>query len=240
MQGKSGGRTPKSRSPHLRSRGSQSRNRRETGSSSSTSSTSIEASPNGIVRSSSRGRKVIKTQAIDGHNVEDDKCSFELADVVPSNTGIEESKAIRYRNCIENSHAIFLVGSSCFFLIPAYYAYTLNLFYYTLISALTTAVSINHWRKAELGLRRDIDMLVAHISFAIYFASGCYYIIPIGGKELWMLAMPGCLLTLLFIHLSNRLMEMQSNKWVICHLIFHVFVTIEQMLVLRNQSPLPR
>lgn len=229
MQAKSGGKTPNSRSPHVR--GSQSRNRKA-------GSTSTESSPNGIVRSSSRGRKVIKTKAADDHKVEDDKLSFKLADV-PSSLGINESKAIQYRNCIENSQAIFLVGSSCFFLIPAYYAYTLNLFYYTLISALIAAVSINHWRRAELGLRRDIDMLVAHTSFAVYFASGCYYIIPVGGKELWMLAIPGCLLTLLFFHLSNRLMEMQSNKWVICHFIFHVFVTIEQMLVLRNQTPLP-
>lgn len=136
---------------------------------------------------------------------------------------------------IDISVSIWLVISSCFFLLPAYYAYyTKNLPYYAALSTITTAVSVNHWRNANFGPRRDFDRLVAHISFVIYFVTGLSYIVPRGGEELYLYAIPGCFFILWCFYMSNLLMEQGSVRWLYFHFMFHVFVALEQLLVLRN------
>lgn len=73
------------------------------------------------------------------------------------------------------------VISSIFFLVPATYAF-LNtiicawLYWYGVLSVCTTIFSVNHWRQAEYGMRRNLDRVVAWIACIIYVSTGLLYL----------------------------------------------------------------
>ena len=69
-----------------------------------------------------------------------------------------------------------LVFSSFLFLIPAIYAYYVNLYFYTILSVLTFCISVNYWRKATIGFRRNLDLIFSKISFSIYVTTQLFYL----------------------------------------------------------------
>ena len=71
--------------------------------------------------------------------------------------------------------SLCLVMSSCFFLLPGYYAFLENLPFHGSVSIVTTIVSANYWRYAVEGTRRNVDLIVAKVSFMIYCASGFWF-----------------------------------------------------------------
>ena len=123
----------------------------------------------------------------------------------------------------------WLVLSSCFFIVPGIYAYYLNFFLYGTMSCITSLASINHWRKADIGIRRNMDLIVAHLSFVLYLVSGLIYL---RGWILYGLGIPGCIFILLFFYLSKKMMENGKNEWLYCHFLFHLFVALTQFVVL--------
>lgn len=123
----------------------------------------------------------------------------------------------------------WLVLSSCFFIVPGIYAYYLNFFLYGTMSCITSLASINHWRKADIGIRRNIDVIVAHLSFGLYLVSGLIYL---RGWIFYGLGIPGCIFIILFFYLSKNLKEPGNNHWLYCHFLFHLFVALTQFVVL--------
>ena len=130
---------------------------------------------------------------------------------------------------VSNQDSICLMVSSCFFLIPGCYAFNNSLYFHGIVSFVTTAISINYWRHAVEGWRRTADLWTAKISFVIYFISGCVFV-----RDLQLLAIgiPGCMLILVCYYLSSRYWEKDSWMWVYFHMLFHLFVALEQFLVL--------
>ena len=131
-----------------------------------------------------------------------------------------------------NTHdSTCLVVSSCFFLIPGFYAFYNDLSFYGLVSALTTLASVNYWRFAVEGWRRSADLVIAKVSFATYFISGLLFI-----RDLRALAIgiPGCVMIIFCYHLSHRYWDEDSGTWVYFHMLFHLFVALEQFLVLSD------
>jgi hypothetical protein len=125
--------------------------------------------------------------------------------------------------------SVCLVCSSLFFLIPGYFALRKGLYWYLITSVTTTAVSVNYWRHAVPGFRRDLDMIFAKISFAIYFLTGFLNIKDCG---VLVLAWPICFAIIGFYTLSSVFWEKDSAFWVYFHMLFHFFVAVEQYLVL--------
>ena len=130
---------------------------------------------------------------------------------------------------VDKNDSFCLVISSCFFLIPGSYAFYNDLYFYGVVSFVTTIVSVNYWRDAVEGWRRSADLLMSKVSFAIYFISGCFFM-----RDLRLLAIgiPGCGMIILCYFFSNRYWEKDSFAWVYFHMVFHLFVSIEQLLVL--------
>lgn len=129
-----------------------------------------------------------------------------------------------------NTHdSICLVVSSCFFLIPGFYAFYSDLSFYGVVSAVTTLVSVNYWRNAVEGWRRSADLVTAKVSFLIYFISGLLFIRDF--KAL-VIGIPGCAMIIICYHLANRYWDKDSGMWVYFHVLFHLFVALEQLLVL--------
>ena len=59
----------------------------------------------------------------------------------------------------------WLVLSSLFFMIPALYAFFMNLYFYFILLSLTTIISCGYWIKATYSWRRNLDLVFAKISF---------------------------------------------------------------------------
>lgn len=126
------------------------------------------------------------------------------------------------------SRSIWLVFSSCFFLVPGLYAFINSCFFIGLVSSLTTLMSVAHWVKAESGLRQKIDRCTASVSFVIYFMAGILFL---RGLLLFAVGLPGVILMLSCFYMSHKMLAIGSSKWIYFHFCFHVFVALEQLLV---------
>lgn len=123
----------------------------------------------------------------------------------------------------------YLMMSSCFFILPGYYAFTEGLNLHLVTSAVTTLASINYWRDAVPGWRRTTDMLIAKMSFLIYVATGiCHIEEAIVFRMAWLI----CLLIALCYFSSNKLWGEDSHLWIFSHMSFHFFVALGQYIVL--------
>jgi hypothetical protein len=125
--------------------------------------------------------------------------------------------------------ANYLILSSLFFLMPGYYAYISGLPLYLGTSTFTTLASVNYWRNAVPGWRRTTDMIVAKVSFLIYFLTG---ICRIKEMETLFIAWPICAVIAACYISSNKLWEKDSHTWIFFHMSFHFFVALEQYIVL--------
>lgn len=142
---------------------------------------------------------------------------------------LSDTKTRRNAFPVHPHDSICLVVSSCFFLIPGCYAFYTALYFYGCVSFLTTLVSANYWRHAVHGWRRTADLITAKVSFAIYFISGCLFI---QDPKTVVVGIPGCAMIIFCYYSSNRLWDMDSWTWVYFHMSFHLFVALEQFLVL--------
>ena len=123
----------------------------------------------------------------------------------------------------------YLMISSCFFLLPGFYALSHRLNLYFATSVVTTFASINYWRDAVPGWRRTSDMIIAKVSFLIYFLTGLYCI---KDATVLYLAWPICFLIVYCYMSSNHLWKLESHLWIFAHMCFHFFVAVEQYIVL--------
>jgi hypothetical protein len=123
------------------------------------------------------------------------------------------------------SQSCWLVLSSFSFLAPA----VLALFYeprrWWLICGYCTTfiVSVNYWRRAEPGIRRDVDLVVAKLSFAVTLVSG---LSSTGDswREGLAYALAVCISTGLCYRFSMVYHSRQNVLWIVAHCCFHMCV----------------
>ena len=120
-----------------------------------------------------------------------------------------------------------LVISSHFFLVPAYIAFKNSYYGYATISLITTIVSVNFWRNPIPGFRRNLDLVVAKISFTIYFLNGLSNVLN-NRTNIVSSNLPAILIC---YYASNVLSKYNLPEWTIFHFMFHFFVAYEQILV---------
>ena len=119
-----------------------------------------------------------------------------------------------------------LVISSLFFLIPSIYAGTHHVYSLSLLSAVTSAISINYWRDPCVGWRRNMDLMFAKISFVVYFLCGLYNI-PKNENMLYF----SVIIIATCYGISNYFWIQKIRYWVYVHMIFHMFVAFGQFIV---------
>jgi hypothetical protein len=120
-----------------------------------------------------------------------------------------------------------LTKTSFLFLIPGVYAFQHELYYYSLVLLLTTGISFNFWRKPVYGLRRNIDLVYAKLSFVIFFVSGVYYV-----RIYLSLYYTLLFLMLYYFQTAYVLSQKRVYNWYRYHALFHLIVAIEQFLIL--------
>lgn len=131
---------------------------------------------------------------------------------------------------IHNAYeSICLVFSSFLFLLPGIFALKCGAFSPGFVSVVTAIVSANYWRDAGPGIRRNLDLLVAKVSFCIYFVYGAMFV---RHHLLLWIGWPICALIIFSYLLSNHHWKFFRKRWVIFHMLFHFFVAIEQLIVI--------
>ena len=128
------------------------------------------------------------------------------------------------------STTIWIVGSSCFFLVPAIYAF-LNISFYRLLylyaslSVCTTVCSINHWRQAEDGIRRKIDKVAAWIAFFVYLITG-FLFLPI------YLSTTTASIIISSYMVSDYYSQKHNLYWPVTHMFFHFVVSSTKCIII--------
>jgi hypothetical protein len=133
-----------------------------------------------------------------------------------------------------------LVLSSYVFLVPAYIAFRNHLYWLSLSSFITSLVSIQYWRHPIPGFRRSLDLVVAKLSFLLYFFYGFYGMYSLLSQETYV---DTNIMTILLhsmmiygmivcYYYANILWEYQYVEWILCHALFHILVAWEQCFII--------
>ena len=132
------------------------------------------------------------------------------------------------------SESKYLVFSSCFFIIPSVYAFMNYQHFYAITSLLTSICSINYWRDARYCYRRSTDLVMAKISFTIYFINGCYYT-ALNGYGLMICKLFGLILSLFyFYYMSCNTASTCVNIWYKYHMMFHFVILCGMMVTIES------
>lgn len=123
----------------------------------------------------------------------------------------------------------WLVLSSFFFTIGASYAYSKHLYSYSILLFFTSFISANYWRKATYSWRRDMDLIVAKMSFVVFVSNGVYYVRTI---EYMIPGYIGLLCLVYSYYLSAKFYRLKHNNWYKYHFMFHLIMAFEQMIIL--------
>lgn len=124
----------------------------------------------------------------------------------------------------------WLIASSCLFLLPSWYAYCHQLYFYSGLLACTSAISVNYWRDAtENSWRRTLDLVFSKITFVVFMYQGIVHVryipyIATGYSGLFFLVR--C------YHISDMLWKQKMSNWYVYHCAFHVILTYEQFIIL--------
>ena len=135
----------------------------------------------------------------------------------------------------------YLVCSSCFFLLPAILGFYMDLPVTTGLAALsmvTSFVSAIHWWNChsapELNIRHCADLVVAKLSFLIYFILGVAHVYYSQyATILWTLGIP-ILIAIVACYRESfrRWKEGEAHIWWKFHCGFHLAVACEQAIVI--------
>jgi len=122
-----------------------------------------------------------------------------------------------------------LVLSSFFFTVPSIYAFIINLYSYSFLLLCTSLISANYWRKATYSWRRDMDIIFAKISFVVFFSNGVYYVKSVSYV---ITGYSGIIVLLYCYYLSGKLFKLKNNNWYKYHLMFHLIMAYEQLIII--------
>lgn len=124
----------------------------------------------------------------------------------------------------------WLCLSSCAFLIPALLSLgsTDVLWWLPCTYVATAAVSINYWRDAQSSWRRELDLVVAKLSFGITVYNGWLYT---RNHYLLWLGWPLTLVIIFCYWLSITLHSRLDASWITAHMTMHLFISCGMSIV---------
>lgn len=130
----------------------------------------------------------------------------------------------------EWKHTKYITLSSPLFLLPACYAYAHSMYDHTILLILTSFISANYWRKATYSWRRNLDLIFSKISFAIYIYNGVKY----SGSQSKLIEGILRLIFIFYCFCRSGSLFKKGVNWVWYHVIFHMFIALEQKVISRN------
>jgi hypothetical protein len=125
-------------------------------------------------------------------------------------------------------YSIFLFYSSFSMGLAMIISYIMNDLYISLYFLFLFLSSINHWRRYEYGLRRNIDLLIVNMGGAFTILKVCLLKNEI--NRYIVLSILFCML--IFYILEYVLVYFNSNKWVLLHMTIHLYTCLLVLFVL--------
>jgi hypothetical protein len=122
----------------------------------------------------------------------------------------------------------FLFFSSFSMGVSAFIAYIMNDVYITVYLILLFLTSINHWRKPEYGLRRNIDL-------SVVFIGACYatlkiFLLKDEFHRVGLIILAFC--GIVFYSIEWILSYLDSPKWIIFHMTLHIYASCGACLMI--------
>ena len=141
-----------------------------------------------------------------------------------------------------------LVLSSTFLLLPCIYTIYNGMHFFTALMVLASAISANYWRRATYGWRRTLDLWFSKILFTIFLSQQFMYIwiVPPTPISFTMIiedklifenlryysSIASFVSMVYFYYLSEKSYHNEYDHWRTYHFIFHLFVALEQIIIL--------
>ena len=126
------------------------------------------------------------------------------------------------------SYSKFLFYSSFSMCVGAFIAYIMNDIYISVYLLLLFLTSINHWRKPEYGLRRNIDLSL--VSIGMFYTLLKFCLLKDEFHRVGVLILSCCMM--LFFILEYILSYLDSPKWIIFHMTLHIYVSATACLMI--------
>ena len=137
----------------------------------------------------------------------------------------------------------WLLLSSTSFIIPSIYGFYKHTYGYAVLSTTILICSLNFWRDAKYGMRRNIDVCVAHSGALIYTINALHILYKLHIKTnsnisfipYFTYGLYPIFCTIFGMHIiaENRYTIFpNTHYWVKYHMIFHVFCALGQSLTI--------
>jgi hypothetical protein len=128
----------------------------------------------------------------------------------------------------EKQYSKFLFYSSFSMGLAMIISYIMNDLYVSLYFLFLFLSSINHWRRPEYGIRRNIDLLIVYIGCAFTILRVC--VLKNEFNRYIVLSMLFCIV--IFYFLEYILVYFNSNKWVLLHMTIHLYSSLLILFIL--------
>ena len=136
----------------------------------------------------------------------------------------------RQKQLVKWKYSRWLCVSSCFLLLPAYYAYSNKLYFLSVLTSCTSLISANYWRNPIYSWRRYCDLVFAKLAFFAYL----YNYNHVKWVPYIIVVYSGLAMSLYCYYKANRLFAMKKKSWLKYHIMFHVIITQQQMIILHS------
>ena len=124
----------------------------------------------------------------------------------------------------------WIVVSSTFFLVPAWYSYINRLYWLSCVLTSTSVISANYWKRANYSWERLLDRVFAKLCFIIFVVNG---VVHLKGSTDCILGYSGLVLLVYCYFMSCH----SSNpNWWKYHMTFHFITACSQILIIKNMS----
>ena len=134
------------------------------------------------------------------------------------------------KSIIPIHYSKFLFFSSFSMLISAIIAIIVNDIYVTIYFFILFLTSINHWRRPEYGLRRNIDLFVVKCGIIIIFCQVCLLKNEFCRFVFVSLSLCSCM----FFIIENILSYFNNLQWIIFHMTIHLYISLSALFVIFN------
>lgn len=124
-----------------------------------------------------------------------------------------------------------LLSSSGLFIIPIIYGIYKNKRFLPALSLICMLVSMNYWKNPETNTtQHQIDLIISRITGIVYFLQGYR---NIHGFYRFIGCMNAFIIISCYIE-SCKLYIRNDEQWIRWHIAFHLFTTINKMIVLQD------
>jgi len=125
-------------------------------------------------------------------------------------------------------YSIFLFYSSFWMLFAMIISFIMKDLYISLYFLFLFLTSINHWRKYEYGIRRNIDLFVVYIGIIFLLLQVCL----LKNEFNRFIVLSVLLCCFIFYMIEFICVYFNSNKWVIYHMTIHLYASLVSIYVL--------